>query len=242
MRWFSSDHVRTLRPNVEPPTADLPDRLGAVQVLAGFAARTFPDFLHAGDIRAGGDEVLPERNAGKSEVFVEIGKVIFEGIRNAFSHDLLHDRQVMLRCAGTEDLVRGLALDLLERVTPGFERWRVGIHESPGLDLTARVADELPEMHLLGHVLEQVPVFRLTLPQGLLGMLALGDVATVDIGVSVSGRRGNRNEIRPSAQVHILHDFPACRHGLHTSGKSGSGSGRPTSHVHPWSCIAAGLR
>jgi hypothetical protein len=35
----------------------------------------------------------------------------------------------------------------------------------PGLDLTALVADDLPEVNLLGHVLQQVAVFRLALLQ-----------------------------------------------------------------------------
>ena len=122
---------------------------------------------------ARGDEVVAQGNACEAKVLVEVWKVVLEDERNAVGHDLLNDRQVMPGRAWAEDLVRSFSLDLPKRLSPGLQRGRIGVHQPPGLDLAVRIADQLPEMNLLGHVLKQVAVFRFALSQGLRGRLAL---------------------------------------------------------------------
>ena len=147
---------------------------GCIALLA-FLQR-FLDLLDARDIGTGRDKVIAQGDACEPEIFVQIAEVVFEGIRNAFGHDLLHDRHVVFRRSRAEDLICGLALDSFERLAPSLERWRVGIHQSPCLYPAFFIADKFPEMHLLGHVHEQIAVLLFALFQRLLSLLALSDV------------------------------------------------------------------
>ena len=64
------------------------------------------------------------------------------------------------------------------------------------------VAHQLPEVHFLGHVREQVPVFVLRLAQRHLGLLALGDV---ERGADVAEQFAAVVKIRQRAVVHPAH-------------------------------------
>jgi hypothetical protein len=110
-------------------------------------------------------------------------KIVFEGVSAPFGHDLLHHGQIMLRRARTENLVRRLSLDLVNRrPPPGLQRGRVGVHQTPGLDCSGPIADQLPVVYLGLHGI--VPMVQYPERKDYQQAMGIGDFAESQAAVS----------------------------------------------------------
>lgn len=100
--------------------AQLVAEQGQEVVLApGLLLHGLLDVLELGDVGAGGDEAVPERDAGEPEMPVQVGKVVLVAVGDALGQDLPDHRQVVAGGARAEDLVGGPAGDLVQGPVPG---------------------------------------------------------------------------------------------------------------------------
>ncbi len=154
--------VHLVRSQVPVPKAYATSLRGLGDALQGMLQLALPPVIR-GDVEAHANEAILHRTADHVQHLPRARKRRLPVLGQAGRHDLLDQGQKGAHRVGAgENLLGGLADDVLEVTPPDVQRHGVGVHQTPCRDRAPLVTNDLPDMHLHRRVFEKASIQDVT--------------------------------------------------------------------------------